>query len=62
MGTTKKMLNMQVQGKRRRGRPEKIWLDNIREDTQMAENQTVCRIKTRPIATSWSIGENIHVC
>ena len=30
--TTNKMVNMQVPGKRRRGRPKKRWLDNIRDD------------------------------
>ena len=30
--TTNNMLNMQVQGKRIRGRPKKRWLDNSRED------------------------------
>ena len=32
MDANKKMINMQVQGKRRRGRPTKIRLDNVRED------------------------------
>ena len=30
--TSNKLLDMQVQGKRRRGRPKKRWLDNIRDD------------------------------
>ena len=45
--TTKKMLNMQVQGKRRRGRPKKRWLDNISDDMKeykmtedVVQNQT----------------------
>ena len=52
--TTKKMLNMQVQGKRRRGRPKKRWLDNIREDMKeykmtedMAQDRSVWRMKTK---------------
>ena len=51
--TTKKMLNMQVQGKRRRGRPKKRWLDNIGEDMKeykmtedMAQDRSVWRMKT----------------
>ena len=53
--TTKKMLNMQVQGKRIRGRPKKRWLDNIREDMKeynmtedMAQDRSVWRMKTKP--------------
>ena len=52
--TTKMMLNMQVQGKRRRGRPKKRWLDNIREDMKeykmtedMAQVRSVWRMKTK---------------
>ena len=52
--TTKKMLNMQVQGKRRRRRPMNIWLDNIREDMKeynmtedMAQNRSVWHVKIK---------------
>ena len=52
--TTKKMLNMQVQGKRRKGRPKKRWLDNIREDMKeykmtedMAQNRSVWHVKLK---------------
>ena len=52
--TTKKMLDMQVQGKRRRGRPKKRWLDNIREDRKeykmtedMAQNRSVWHVKIK---------------
>ena len=53
--TTKKMLNIQVQGKRRRGRPKKRWLDNIREDMKkeykvtadMAQNRSVWHVKIK---------------
>ena len=52
--TTKKMLNMQVQGNRRRGRPKKRWLDNIREDMKeykmtedMAQNRNVWHVKIK---------------
>ena len=50
--TTKKMLNMQVQGKRRRGRPKKRWLRNISEHVkeynmteEIAENLRVWHVK-----------------
>ena len=52
--TTKKMLNMQVQGKRRMGRPKKRWLDNIREDMKeykmtedMTQNRSVWHVKIK---------------
>ena len=52
--TTKKMLNMQVQGKRRRGRPTKIWLDNSREDMKeykmteyIAHNRSVWHVEIK---------------
>ena len=53
--TTKNMIttSMQVQGKRRRGRPKKRWPDNTREDMEeynmteeMAENRSVSHMKT----------------
>ena len=54
--TPKKMLNMQVRGKRRRGRPKKRWWDNIREDMKeykmtedMAENGSVWPTKAGPL-------------
>ena len=52
--TTKNMLNMQVQAKRRRGRPNKRCLHNIREDMKeyemtegLAQNGSVLRMKTK---------------
>ena len=52
--TTKKMITMQVQVKRRRGRHKKQWLDDIREDMtvynmteEMAENRSECHMKTK---------------
>ena len=52
--TTKKMLNMQVQGKRRMGWPKKRWLDNIREDMKeykmtedMPQNRNVRHVKIK---------------
>ena len=51
---TKKMINMQVQGKIRRGRPKKRWLDNIREDIkeyntteEMTEKRSVWHLKKK---------------
>ena len=51
---TKKMLNMQVKGKRRRGRPKQRWLDNIRDDMKeynmtevMAHNRSVWHMKIK---------------
>ena len=51
--TTNKMITMQVQGKRIKGRPKKRWLDNTREDMEeynmteeMAENRSVSHMKT----------------
>ena len=48
------MLNMRVQGKRRRGRPKKRWLGNIRDDMKdykmtenMAQNRSVFHMKTK---------------
>ena len=44
---------MQAQGKRRRGRPKKRWLDNIRDDMKgykitkdMGQNRSVWNMKT----------------
>ena len=52
--TTKKMLNIQVQGKRRRGMPKKGWIDNIRDDMkeynmteEMAQDRSVWHMKTK---------------
>ena len=51
--TTKNMINVQVQGKRRSGRPKKRWLDNIRDDMKdykvtkcMAQNRSAWHMKT----------------
>ena len=48
------MLNMQVPGKRRRGRPTNRWLGNIRDDMKeykmtkdMAQNPSVWHMKTK---------------
>ena len=47
------MITIQVQGKRRGGRPKKRWPDNISEDMEeynmteeMAENRSVLHMKT----------------
>ena len=58
---------MQVQGKRRKGRPKKRWLDNISDDMKeykmtkdMAQNRRVWHTKTKGrTITTWRkpIGE-----
>ena len=50
--TSKRMLTKQMQGKKTRERPEKRWLENIREymkeyntTEEMAEHRIVCHVK-----------------